>query len=31
MLCLAPKEGLGVRDEEKRAQHLDKIMAFRGV
>jgi crotonyl-CoA reductase len=31
VLCLAPEEGLGVRDEEKRAQHLDAINAFRGV
>jgi crotonyl-CoA reductase len=31
VLCLAPGEGLGVRDEEKRAQHLDAINAFRGV
>ncbi len=31
VLCLAPKEGLGVRDEEKRARHLDSINAFRGV
>ena len=31
VLCLAPEEGLGVRDEEKRARHLDAIHAFRGV
>ena len=31
VLCLAPEEGLGVRDEEMRAQHLDQINAFRGV
>jgi crotonyl-CoA reductase len=31
VLCLAPEEGLGVRDEEKRARHLDAINAFRGV
>ncbi|WP_445258027.1 crotonyl-CoA carboxylase/reductase [Nocardioides aurantiacus] len=31
VLCLAPEEGLGVRDEEKRAQHLTQINAFRGV
>jgi crotonyl-CoA reductase len=31
VLCLAPEEGLGVRNEELRAQHLDKINAFRGV
>jgi crotonyl-CoA reductase len=30
VLCLAPEEGLGVRDEELRARHLDKINAFRG-
>jgi crotonyl-CoA reductase len=29
VLCLAPQEGLGVRDEELRAKHLDKINAFR--
>jgi crotonyl-CoA reductase len=31
VLCLAPEEGLGVRDEAMRAQHLDSINAFRGV
>ena len=31
VLCLAPEEGLGVRDEEMRAEHLDKINIFRGV
>jgi crotonyl-CoA reductase len=31
VLCLAPQEGLGVRDEEMRARHLDAINAFRGV
>ncbi|GAB3663763.1 crotonyl-CoA carboxylase/reductase [Nocardioides korecus] len=31
VLCLAPEEGLGVRDHELRAKHLDKINAFRGV
>ena len=31
VLCLAPEEGLGVRDEEKRAKHLDAINRFRGV
>jgi crotonyl-CoA reductase len=31
VLCLAPEEGLGVRDQEKRAKHLDSINAFRGV
>jgi crotonyl-CoA reductase len=31
VLCLAPQEGLGVRDEAKRARHLDAIHAFRGV
>jgi crotonyl-CoA reductase len=31
VLCLAPEEGLGVRDEEKRAVHLDAINRFRGV
>ncbi|MEV7122685.1 crotonyl-CoA carboxylase/reductase [Kitasatospora griseola] len=29
VLCLAPEEGLGVRDEEFRAKHLDKINLFR--
>jgi len=31
VLALAPAEGLGVRDGEKRAQHIDAINRFRGV
>src|SRR6476659_1897305 len=31
VLCLAPEEGLGVRDEGKRAAHLGEINRFRGV
>ncbi|MFB9432747.1 crotonyl-CoA carboxylase/reductase [Streptoalloteichus tenebrarius] len=31
VLCLAPEEGLGVRDHELRARHLDAINRFRGV
>jgi crotonyl-CoA reductase len=31
VLCLAPEEGLGVRNEEMRAQHLTEINRFRGV
>lgn len=31
VLCLAPREGLGVRDEATRAKHLDAIMRFRNV
>ena len=31
VLCLAPEEGLGVRDPEKRARHLEEINRFRGV
>ena len=31
VLCLAPEEGLGVRDHEKRSRHLDAINRFRGV
>jgi len=31
VLALAPEEGLGVRDEEFRAKHLDAINRFRGV
>jgi crotonyl-CoA reductase len=31
VLCLAPTEGLGVRDPDTRARHLDAINAFRGV
>ena len=31
VLCHAPEEGLGVRDEETRAAHLGEINRFRGV
>ena len=31
VLCLAPEEGLGVRDPEMRAKHLHAINRFRGV
>ncbi|MFB9907894.1 crotonyl-CoA carboxylase/reductase [Allokutzneria oryzae] len=31
VLCLAPEEGLGVRDAEFRAAHIDAINRFRGV
>jgi crotonyl-CoA reductase len=31
VLCLSPEEGLGVRDEELRAQHLSAINRFRNV
>ncbi|PXY34081.1 crotonyl-CoA carboxylase/reductase [Prauserella flavalba] len=31
VLCLAPEEGLGVRDAETRAKHLPAIETFRGV
>jgi crotonyl-CoA reductase len=31
VLCLAPAEGLGVRDGEKRARHSDAINRFRGA
>jgi crotonyl-CoA reductase len=31
VLCLAPEEGLGVRDPETRTQHLTKINRFRGL
>ncbi|MFJ8586498.1 crotonyl-CoA carboxylase/reductase, partial [Streptomyces sp. NPDC093595] len=31
VLCLAPEEGLGVRDQEKRAQHIDAINRFRNI
>jgi crotonyl-CoA reductase len=31
VLCLAPEEGLGVRDEAMRSRHLDAINSFRGV
>jgi len=30
VLCLAPQEGLGVRDHDLRAEHLDEINRFRG-
>jgi crotonyl-CoA reductase len=30
VLCLAPNEGLGVRDSDKRARHLSAINRFRG-
>ena len=30
VLCLAPREGLGVRDQETRALHLEEINRFRG-
>jgi crotonyl-CoA reductase len=30
VLCLAPQEGLGVRDQELRDKHLTKINRFRG-
>jgi crotonyl-CoA reductase len=30
VLTLAPEEGLGVRNPDKRAQHLDAINRFRG-
>jgi crotonyl-CoA reductase len=29
VLCLAPEEGLGVRDQQTRAAHLDRINRFR--
>jgi crotonyl-CoA reductase len=29
VLCLAPREGLGIRDERTRARHLDQITLFR--
>jgi crotonyl-CoA reductase len=29
VLCLAPSEGLGVRDDAKRAKHIDAINRFR--
>jgi crotonyl-CoA reductase len=29
VLCLAPREGLGVRDPELRAEHLTEINRFR--
>jgi crotonyl-CoA reductase len=31
VLCLAPEEGLGVRDSELRERHLDAINRFRGI
>jgi crotonyl-CoA reductase len=31
VLCLAPEEGLGVRDQEFRAKHIDAINRFRGA
>ncbi len=31
VLCLAPEEGLGVRDHDMRDQHLEAINRFRGV
>ena len=31
MLALAPEEGLGVTNPEKRAKHLDAINRFRGT
>jgi crotonyl-CoA reductase len=31
VLCLAPQEGLGVRDHAKREKHLHAINRFRGV
>jgi crotonyl-CoA reductase len=31
VLCLAPQEGLGVRDEAKRAKHHEAINRFRGA
>jgi crotonyl-CoA reductase len=31
VLCLAPEEGLGVRDHDLRAKHLTEINRFRGV
>jgi crotonyl-CoA reductase len=31
VLCMAPEEGLGIRDPEFRAKHEDKINRFRGV
>ena len=30
VLCLAPREGLGVRDSAKRAKHIEAINMFRG-
>ena len=31
VLTLAPEEGLGVRNTEKREQHIDAINRFRGI
>ncbi|RZQ59558.1 crotonyl-CoA carboxylase/reductase [Amycolatopsis suaedae] len=31
VLCLAPEEGLGVRDGQLREKHLEKIMRYRGA
>ncbi|MBB5122642.1 hypothetical protein FHS36_006115, partial [Streptomyces eurocidicus] len=31
VLALAPEEGMGVRDEETRARHIDAINRFRNV
>jgi crotonyl-CoA reductase len=31
VLCLAPEEGLGVRDQAMRDKHIDAINRFRGV
>jgi crotonyl-CoA reductase len=31
VLCLAPREGLGVRDHELREKHLTEINRFRNV
>jgi crotonyl-CoA reductase len=31
VLCMAPEEGLGVRDHAKRAQHIDAINRFRNI
>ncbi|MGW9122292.1 crotonyl-CoA carboxylase/reductase, partial [Streptomyces sp. NPDC055663] len=31
VLALAPREGLGVRNEEMRAQHIDAINRFRDI
>jgi crotonyl-CoA reductase len=31
VLCLAPEEGLGVRDSQLREQHLSAINRFRGA
>ncbi|EGX55094.1 crotonyl CoA reductase [Streptomyces zinciresistens K42] len=31
MLCMAPEEGLGVRDRDKRAQHIEAINRFRNI